>query len=115
MTLEANADDPKELAELISRIVDQTVPRVLAHLAVPQVAKLAPPAPPAPASEPPARRYSERAALSLKEAGQMIGVSAKTLIRQHKLGRLSCLRVGGQWRVTVAEVHAFLRRNERKG
>ena len=95
-------------------LLDADIVRQVLRLA--GLSPVAAPASPAPAPEPaapepPRRRYSDRAALSLKEAGELIGVSAKTLRRRAKLGELTLTLTGDQLRVELSEVYAYLRRN----
>lgn len=52
-------------------------------------------------------------AVDLDTAGEMLGgVSAATVKREIYRGHLHGLKVGRQWRVRVAELHAYLKRQE---
>lgn len=96
---------------VLSRDAVQQVLRLAGLAPIPAPAPAAPAPQPETPPEPPRRRYSDRAALSLKEAGSMIGVSAKTLRRAATRGELTLTEVGKQLRVELSEVHAYLRRH----
>lgn len=61
------------------------------------------------------RAPSRRLAVSLREAAEMLGVSAKTIRREIMRGRLKGLKVGAQWRVRTVEIEGYLVRRERQG
>jgi len=61
------------------------------------------------------RKTWKRLAVSLDEAGEMMGVSGKTVKRLIFRGELRGLKVGAQWRVRVAEIEDYLKRGERRG
>lgn len=51
-------------------------------------------------------------AVDFDEAAQMIGVCTATIRREVNRGRLRAVRVGRLYRVRVAELHAYLKRQE---
>ncbi len=54
--------------------------------------------------------------LSLKEAGERIGVSANTLLVQVRNGALVAQKIGKQWVVTVDDLNTYdARRKEPRG
>ena len=54
--------------------------------------------------------------LSLREAGERIGVSANTLLVQVRNGALEAQKIGKQWVVTLESLQAYdARRKEPKG
>lgn len=66
------------------------------------------PAPPAPiALHPP-----HALAVDIYEAARMLGVHANTIRREIDRGRLRAVKIGRVWRVRVAELHSYLKRNE---
>ena len=68
-----------------------------------------------PSAEGAGRGPSKRLAVDLREAGEMMGVSGKTVKREIFRGSLKGLKVGCQWRVRVAEIEDYLVRRERLG
>ncbi len=55
----------------------------------------------------------ERKAVDLREAGTMIGVCAMTVKREIERGKLRGMKIGRVWRVRIAEVDAYMERQER--
>lgn len=55
---------------------------------------------------------SSALAVSLQEAADMLGVHTNTVRREIWRGNLAAVRIGRILRVRVAELHAYLRRNE---
>ena len=55
----------------------------------------------------------ERLAVDLREAGEMMGVCAMTVKREIQRGKLRGMKIGRVWRVRVAEIEAYLERQER--
>lgn len=53
-------------------------------------------------------------AVDVKQAAQMLGICTKTLRREIDRGELAALRIGKAVRIRVAEIHAYLKRKERK-
>jgi excisionase family DNA binding protein len=51
-------------------------------------------------------------AVDLEQAGAMVGVSGKTIRREIERGNLRGLKIGRQWRVRMAELHAYVKRQE---
>lgn len=51
-------------------------------------------------------------AVSLQEAAELIGVHVNTVRREINRGNLAAVRIGRVLRVRVAEIHAYLKRNE---
>jgi excisionase family DNA binding protein len=51
-------------------------------------------------------------AVGLEDAAKMLGICKTTVERLRDSGKLRCLRIGRHWKVRVAELHAFLRRQE---
>jgi len=51
-------------------------------------------------------------AVTLDEAGKMLGVCGRTVLREIERGHLKGLKVGHQWRVRLAELQAYLKRQE---
>lgn len=51
-------------------------------------------------------------AVSLQEAADLIGVHVNTVRREINRGNLAAVRIGRVLRVRVAEIHAYLKRNE---
>jgi len=52
-------------------------------------------------------------AVDLATAGRILGgISAATVKREVYRGRLHALKIGRQWRIRVAELHAYLKRQE---
>lgn len=49
--------------------------------------------------------------LSPRQVGQLIGVSAKTVIRAIEAGELTGQKFGGQWRVAVSEYERWSKRD----
>lgn len=61
-------------------------------------------------------KIGETEVLSLKEAGQRIGVSDNTLLIQIRNGALSAQRIGKQWVVTVDDLNVYdERRKQARG
>lgn len=60
-------------------------------------------------------RKPRRLAVDLREAGEMMSVSGKTVKRLIFRGELKGLKVGAQWRIRFAEVEDYLIRRERQG
>ena len=70
----------------------------------------------APAQFQSAGRLPKALAVTLAEAGELLGVNKKTVLREIHRGHLRGLKVGSMWRVRVAELEAYLkRREERRG
>jgi len=65
----------------------------------------------------PTPEWRKRGAIAVRisEAGEMLGVSSKTFMREIDRGNLHGLKLGRSWRVRVAEIEAYLRRQEAKG
>ncbi|MCW8129357.1 MAG: helix-turn-helix domain-containing protein [Planctomycetota bacterium] len=51
-------------------------------------------------------------AVSLQEAADLLGVHVNTVRREIWRGNLAAVRIGRIHRVRVAEIHAYLKRNE---
>lgn len=51
-------------------------------------------------------------AVSIQEAADLLGVHINTIRREISRGNLAAVRIGRVWRVRVAELHAYLKRNE---
>ena len=51
-------------------------------------------------------------AVDVAQAGAMLGVSTATIRREIDRGRLRAARIGRVYRVRVAELHAYLKRQE---
>lgn len=49
-------------------------------------------------------------AVSRTEAGKMLSVSWRTIERMVNRGQLRALKVLGQWRIPVSEIHVYMRR-----
>lgn len=60
----------------------------------------------------PAGRLPKALAVTLAEAGELLGVNKKTVLREIHRGHLRGLKVGSMWRVRVAELEAYLKRRE---
>ena len=60
-------------------------------------------------------RGPKRLAVDLREAGEMLSVSAKTVKRLIFRGELKGLKIGAQWRVRVAAIEEYLDRGEQGG
>ena len=70
-----------------------------------------------PTPEPPAFRKPPKPkalAVNMREAAEMVGVSFKTLVREIHRGHLRGLKIGSQWRVRIAELESYLKRNEER-
>jgi len=65
--------------------------------------------------EPAERATPRRLAVDLREAGEKMSVSAKTVKRLIFRGEMKGLKVGAQWRVRVAEIEDYLVRREQQG
>lgn len=50
--------------------------------------------------------------IGLDEAARVVGVSRKTMLREVRRGNLPAFRIGRNWRVRVAVLHAYIRRGE---
>ncbi len=57
---------------------------------------------------------AKRLAVDLREAGAMMDVCAMTVKREIERGRLRGLKIGRVWRVRVAEIEAYMERQERQ-
>jgi excisionase family DNA binding protein len=68
-----------------------------------------------PSAEGAGRAPSRRLAVDLREAGEMMGVSGKTVKRLIFRGELKGLKVGAQWRVRIAAIEEYLDRGEGLG
>jgi excisionase family DNA binding protein len=53
-------------------------------------------------------------AVDVKEAALMLGICSKTLRREIARGELASVRIGKAVRIRVIEIHAYLKRKERK-
>ena len=53
-------------------------------------------------------------AVDVKVAAGMIGVCTKTLRREIERGDLAALRIGKAVRIRVVEIHAYLKRKEKR-
>jgi len=51
-------------------------------------------------------------AVDLDTAAQMLGVCTATIRREIDRGRLRAVKIGGIFRIRVAELHAYLKRQE---
>lgn len=51
-------------------------------------------------------------AVSLQEAADLLGIHVNTVRREINRGNLAAVRIGRVMRVRVAELHAYLKRNE---
>jgi excisionase family DNA binding protein len=51
-------------------------------------------------------------AVDLDTAAQLLGCCKRTVERLRDEGKLRCLRIGRHWKCRVAEIHAFLKRQE---
>ena len=61
------------------------------------------------------RGRAARLAVDLREAGEMMSVSGKTVKRLILRGELKGLKVGAQWRVRIAAIKEYLDRGEQRG
>lgn len=52
--------------------------------------------------------------VDVKEAARMLGICTKTLRREVNRGELAAVRIGKAVRIRVAELHAYLKRKEKK-
>lgn len=62
--------------------------------------------------EPPPQPRSSALAVSLQEAAGLLGIHVNTVRREIWRGNLAAVRIGRIHRVRVAEIHAYLKRNE---
>ena len=53
-------------------------------------------------------------AVNLQEAAEMLGVHVNTIRREVNRGNLAAVRIGRVLRIRVAELHAYLKRNEKR-
>ena len=53
-----------------------------------------------------------RLAVDLHEAGRMMAVHHRTVLREIRRGKLRGLKIGRLWRVRVGEIEAYLKREE---
>jgi len=71
------------------------------------------PSSPATAALPVARKqWSDRMAVSMKEAAELLGICSKTVERMRDSGVIKAFKLGRTWRVRVAELEAYVRRQE---
>lgn len=51
-----------------------------------------------------------RAYMSIEEVAEYFGISARTVRRMMSRQELSANRIGGQWRIPIADIEAFEKR-----
>ena len=56
----------------------------------------------------------EALAVDVKQAALMLGICTKTLRREIGRGELASIRIGKAVRIRVAEIHAYLKRKEKR-
>ena len=58
--------------------------------------------------------FNKLVSIDLEHAAGLLGVSTKTILRQIHRRELRAFKIGRQWRMRVAEIDAFQRRQEKQ-